>query len=178
VHKDIYDEFAELFAKETQSLVVGNPYDSKTFIGPMIDEDSLLKAKEWIQSAKDEGARVLCGGESEGLILEPTVMVDVREDMDIVCQEVFAPIVSLIAKSSYEEAIESMNDSEFGLQYSIFTKDLDMGIRAIDDLEAGGVVINDIPTLRFDIQPYGGIKYSGIGKEGPRYAIEEDFTQD
>ncbi len=177
VHKDIYDEFASLLGEETKKLVVGNPYDEKTFIGPMIDEGAISQAKEWIKSAEKEGARVLCGGESEGLILEPTVMVDVREDMNIVCQEVFAPIVSLVAKESYEDALKSMNDSEFGLQYSIFTKDLDMAMRAIDDLEAGGVVINDIPTLRFDIQPYGGIKNSGIGKEGPRYAIEEDFTQ-
>ena len=177
VHKDIYDEFASLLADETKKLVVGNPYDERTFIGPMIDETAVSKALEWIQSAKDEGARVLCGGENDGLILEPTVMVDVREDMNIVCQEVFAPIVSLVAKDSYEDALKSMNDSEFGLQYSIFTNNLKMAMKAIDDLEAGGVVINDIPTLRFDIQPYGGIKNSGLGKEGPKFAIEDDFTQ-
>ncbi len=177
VHVEVYDEFAELLALETKKLVVGNPYDDKTFIGPMIDEDAIDKAKIWIANAKREGAKVLEGGNNRGLILEPTIMVDVKEDMNIVCQEVFAPIVSLIAKESYEEAKKSMNDSEFGLQYSIFTSDLSMATSAIDELDAGGVVINDIPTLRFDIQPYGGFKQSGIGKEGPRFAIEEDYTQ-
>jgi acyl-CoA reductase-like NAD-dependent aldehyde dehydrogenase len=176
-HVDVYDEFADLLAKETKALHVGNPYDEKTFIGPMINEDAIDKAKIWIANAKQEGAKVLFGGNNKDLVLEPTIMVDVKEDMNIVCQEVFAPIVSLIAKQSYEEAIKSMNDSDFGLQYSIFTNDLDMTTSAIDDLDAGGVVINDIPTLRFDIQPYGGFKQSGIGKEGPRFAIEDDYTQ-
>ncbi len=177
VHVEVYDEFSRLLADETSKLVVGNPYDDKTFIGPMIDEDAIDKAKIWLANAKREGAKVLSGGKNKGLVLEPTIMVDVKEDMNIVCQEVFAPIVSLIAKDSYEDALKSMNDSEFGLQYSIFTNDLAMTTRAIDDLDAGGVVINDIPTLRFDIQPYGGFKYSGIGKEGPKFAIEDDYTE-
>ncbi|MFK5881633.1 MAG: aldehyde dehydrogenase family protein [Sulfurospirillum sp.] len=177
VHVEVYDKFAKLIADETSKLVVGNPYDDKTFIGPMIDEDAIDKAKIWIANAKQEGAKVLCGGGNKGLVLEPTIMADVKEDMNIVCQEVFAPIVSLIAKDSYEDALKSINDSEFGLQYSIFTNDLAMTTRAIDDLDAGGVVINDIPTLRFDIQPYGGFKHSGIGKEGPKFAILDDYTE-
>jgi len=177
VHVEVYDEFSKLLAKETSELAVGNPYDEKTFIGPMINEDAIDKAKIWLANAQQEGARILSGGKNDGLVMEPTIMVDVKEDMNIVCQEVFAPIVSLIAKESYEDALKSMNDSEFGLQYSIFTNDLSMTTRAIDDLDAGGVVINDIPTLRFDIQPYGGFKHSGIGKEGPRFAIEDDYTE-
>jgi len=177
VHVEVYDEFAKLLADETSRLAVGNPYDDKTFIGPMIDEDAVDKAKIWLANAKREGAKVLSGGNNKDLVMEPTIMVDVKEDMNIVCQEVFAPIVSLIAKDSYEDALKSMNDSEFGLQYSIFTNDLNMTTRAIDDLDAGGVVINDIPTLRFDIQPYGGFKHSGIGKEGPKFAIEDDYTE-
>ena len=177
VHVEVYDEFSRLLADETSKLVVGNPYDDKTFIGPMINEDAIDKAKIWIANAKQEGAKVLFGGTNKGLVLEPTIMVDVKEDMNIVCQEVFAPIVSLIAKQNYEEAKKSMNDSLFGLQYSVFTNDLDMTTDAIDELEAGGVVINDIPTLRFDIQPYGGFKHSGIGKEGPKFAIEDDYTE-
>ncbi len=177
VHVEVYDEFAKLLADETSKLAVGNPYDDKTFIGPMINEDAIDKAKIWIANAKQEGAKVLFGGMNKGLVLEPTVMVDVKEDMNIVCQEVFAPIVSLIAKDDFEDALKSMNDSEFGLQYSIFTNDLAMTTKAIDDLDAGGVVINDIPTLRFDIQPYGGFKHSGIGKEGPKFAIEDDYTE-
>ena len=177
VHVEVYDEFSKLLADETSKLVVGNPYDEKTFIGPMINEDAIDKAKIWIANAKQEGAKVLFGGANKGLVLEPTIMVDVKEDMNIVCQEVFAPIVSLIAKKNYEEAKKSMNDSLFGLQYSVFTNDLAMTTDAIDELEAGGVVINDIPTLRFDIQPYGGFKHSGIGKEGPKFAIEDDYTE-
>ena len=177
VHVEVYDEFSKLLADESSKLVVGNPYDDKTFIGPMINEDAIDKAKIWIANAKQEGAKVLFGGTNKGLVLEPTIMVDVKEDMNIVCQEVFAPIVSLIAKKNYEEAKKSMNDSLFGLQYSVFTNDLAMTTDAIDELEAGGVVINDIPTLRFDIQPYGGFKHSGIGKEGPKFAIEDDYTE-
>lgn len=177
VHVEVYDEFSKLLADETSKLVVGNPYDDKTFIGPMIDEDAVDKAKIWIANAKQEGAKVLFGGSNEGLVMEPTIMVDVKEDMNIVCQEVFAPIVSLIAKDDYEDALKSMNDSDFGLQYSVFTNSLAIASKAIDDLDAGGVVINDIPTLRFDIQPYGGFKQSGIGKEGPKFAIEDDYTE-
>jgi len=100
-------------------------------------------------------------------------MSEVHDDMKIVCEEVFAPIVSLVRVSSYEEAIAKMNDSPYGLQFSMFTNDLSLTKRFIDEAEAGGVVINDIPTLRFDIQPYGGVKLSGIGREGPKFAIEE-----
>lgn len=176
VHEDIYESFANALAKETSKLKVGDPYDKDTFLGPLINEDSVSRAKEWIQSAIDEGAKVLTGNRCDGLNFYPTVMVDVTDDMNIVCQEVFAPIVSLVKVSTYEEAIIKMNDSPYGLQFSIFTNDLSMTRKFIDDAEAGGVVINDIPTLRFDIQPYGGVKYSGVGREGPRYAIEE-FTE-
>jgi acyl-CoA reductase-like NAD-dependent aldehyde dehydrogenase len=100
-------------------------------------------------------------------------MVDVRDDMAIVCQEVFAPIVSLVKLDSFDEAIKKKNNSPYGLQFSVFTNDLSITKRAMDELDAGGIVINDMPTLRFDIQPYGGIKLSGIGREGPRFAIEE-----
>ena len=105
--------------------------------------------------------------------MNPTIMADVRDDMDIVCEEVFAPIVSLIRVTDFEEALPKMNNSPYGLQYSLFSNDLNLAMRAIDLLECGGVVVNDIPTLRFDIQPYGGMKESGIGREGPHFAIEE-----
>ena len=125
----------------------------------------------------NEGAKLLCGAKSKDLMFEPTIMADVTEAMQIVCEEVFAPIVSLIKVKGYEEAKEKMNASDYGLQYSIFCNDLSMVQRAIDELEAGGIVINDIPTLRFDLQPYGGIKQSGIGKEGPYFALLDDYTQ-
>lgn len=177
VHESIYESFAKALVEETKSLHVGSPYDAQTFIGPMVNEDAVKKAKRWIQSAIDEGAKPLCGFTCNGLLFEPTIMADVTEQMQIVCEEVFAPIVSLIKVRSYEEAKEKMNASDYGLQYSIFCNDLAMAQRAIDELEAGGIVINDIPTLRFDLQPYGGIKQSGIGKEGPYFALMDDYTQ-
>ena len=176
VHESIYDDFANALANEAKELKVGSPYDKDTFMGPLINEDAKLRAARWVASAKDEGAKVLYGGEEIDGIFPPTVMIDVTDDMKIICEEVFAPIVSLVKVGSYEEALEKINNSPYGLQYSIFTNDLANAKRFIDDAEAGGVVINDIPTVRFDIQPYGGAKLSGIGKEGPKYALEE-FTE-
>ena len=173
VDEKIYEEFAEKLGNEASKLKVGNPFEEDTFMGPLINEDAAIRAESWIQSAVKEGARIIAGGKREGNILEPTILADVTDDMKIICEEVFAPIVSLVKVKSYEEAVEKMNNSPYGLQYSIFTNRVDLTKKAIDDFEAGGVIINDIPTLRFDIQPYGGIKLSGIGREGPRYAIEE-----
>ncbi len=175
VHDAIYDVFAKALANEAKELKIGSPYEENTFMGPLINEDAVLRAKRWVASAIDEGAKVLYGGEEVDGIFSPTVMVDVRDDMQIICEEVFAPIVSLVKVASYEEAVEKINASPYGLQYSIFTNSLKDAKRFIDDAEAGGVVVNDIPTVRFDIQPYGGIKHSGIGKEGPKWALEE-FT--
>jgi len=176
VHQTVYEEFADLMARQTNKLKTGSPYEDDTFMGPLINEDAKHRAKSWIASAKNEGARVIAGGEEAGGIFQPTVMGDVTDEMKIVCEEVFAPIVSLMAVSSYEEAIDKMNDSPYGLQFGIFTNDLRLTQRFIDDAQCGGVVINDIPTLRFDVQPYGGSKLSGIGREGPRWALEE-FTE-
>lgn len=177
VHEDAYEEFAKALKEETKALKVGSPYEDETFIGPMINQKALNQAKSWIKNAVDEGATLFFGGKYKELMFEPTIMTNVTEEMNIVCQEVFAPIVSLVKVKGYEEAREKMNNSPFGLQHSIFSNDLEICKRAIDELEAGGIVINDIPTLRFDIQPYGGYKQSGIGKEGPKYALEEEYTQ-
>ena len=176
VNEEVYEAFAEAMAAETGKLKVGSPYEEDTFIGPMIDEESVHRVKSWIASAKNEGARVVAGGEEVGGIFPPTVMADVTDEMKIVCEEVFAPIVSLVSVSGYEAAIGKMNDSPYGLQFSIFTNDLKRTQRFIEDAACGGVVINDIPTLRFDVQPYGGSKLSGIGREGPKWALEE-FTE-
>ncbi len=173
VHQDIYDDFALLIAKESAKLKVGNPYDDETFMGPLINDDAKMRAFSWVESAQNEGAKAICGGSLVEGFFPPTVMADVTDDMNIICEEVFAPIVSLIKVSNYEEAIKKMNDSPYGLQFSIFTQELSLAQRFIDDAEAGGVVINEIPTHRFDVQPYGGVKLSGIGKEGPRWALEE-----
>ena len=176
VHEDIYEEFSEIIARETKTLKVGSPYEEDTFMGPLIDEESLERAKTWVSSAQNEGAKLLTGGEVVDGSFTPTIMANVTDDMKIVCEEVFAPIVSLVKVASYEEAIAKMNNSPYGLQFSIFTNDLKLTQRFIDDAECGGVVINDIPTLRFDVQPYGGSKLSGVGREGPRWALEE-FTE-
>lgn len=176
VHEAIYEEFAPLMATETKKLKVGSPYEDDTFIGPLIDDASKQRAKTWVASAKNEGAEVIAGGEDVEGIFPPTVMANVRDDMKIICEEVFAPIVSLVAVDSYESAIAKMNNSPYGLQFSIFTNDLRLTQRFIDDAQCGGVVVNDIPTLRFDVQPYGGVKHSGVGREGPKWALEE-FTE-
>ena len=169
----VYDKFAKYMKKETKKLKVGSPYKDDTFVGPLINKESLDRAKSWIKNAKDEGAVCLTGDKNKGLNFYPTVMTEVTDDMKIVCEEVFAPIVSLVKVKNYDEAIEKMNNSPYGLQFSIFTNNLDQTRKFIDEADCGGVVINDIPTLRFDIQPYGGTKLSGIGKEGPSFAIEE-----
>ena len=176
VNEDVYEQFAELMAEETKKLKVGSPYEEETFMGPLIDEASRHRAKSWVASAKNEGARVIAGGDEVDGIFPPTVMADVTDEMKIVCEEVFAPIVSLVSVADYESAIKKMNDSPYGLQFSIFTNDLGLTQQFIDDAECGGVVINDIPTLRFDVQPYGGAKLSGVGREGPKWALEE-FTE-
>ncbi len=176
VNEAVYEAFAELMAQETQKLKVGSPYEEETFMGPLIDEEARHRAKSWIASAKNEGARVIAGGEEIEGIFPPTVMADVTDEMKIVCEEVFAPIVSLVSVPDYETAIGKMNDSPYGLQFSIFTNDLKLTQRFVDDAECGGVVVNDIPTLRFDVQPYGGTKLSGVGREGPKWALEE-FTE-
>ena len=173
VQEEIYDEFAELMAQETKKLQVGSPYDAKTFMGPLIDDEACERAMSWVDSAIKEGATALLVPRLEGRLFYPCVMANVRDDMAIVCEEVFAPIVSLVKVDSFDDALPRMNNSPYGLQFSVFTNDLSITNRAIDELDAGGIVINDMPTLRFDIQPYGGVKLSGVGREGPRFAIEE-----
>lgn len=176
VHEDIYDDFARKMAQETAKLKVGSPYDEETFMGPVIDDEAATRAMGWVQSAIAEGARALTEPRCEGRMFYPCVMADVRDDMAIVCEEVFAPIVSLVKVKDFDDAMPRMNNSPYGLQFSIFTNDLKLTQRAIHELDAGGIIINDMPTLRFDIQPYGGVKLSGVGREGPRFAIEE-FTE-
>ncbi|MGA9046012.1 aldehyde dehydrogenase family protein [Sulfuricurvum sp.] len=176
VDSSIYDTFAAKMADATAKLIVGSPYNDDTFLGPLINDEAAERAMSWIESAMEEGARPLTPPHRKGRIFYPCVMADVTESMKIVCEEVFAPIVSLVRVDGIDDAIERMNNSPYGLQFSIFTNNLSHATQAIDELDAGGVVINDMPTLRFDIQPYGGVKLSGVGREGPRFAIEE-FTE-
>jgi acyl-CoA reductase-like NAD-dependent aldehyde dehydrogenase len=176
VDEAIYDEFADAFRAETSLLKVGSPYEEDTFLSSLIHDDAQNRALEWIESARSEGAKVLYGGKITDKTLEPTIMGDVTDSMSVVCEEVFAPIVSLMKVKNYDDALPKINNSPYGLQFSMFSNSLELTKRAIDDFDCGGVVINDMPTLRFDAQPYGGVKYSGIGKEGPLFAMEE-FTE-
>ncbi len=173
VDSSVYDAFAQKMAEATAKLVVGSPYDEDTFLGPLINDEAAVRAMNWVESAIAEGARALTPPRCEGRIFYPCVMADVTESMKIVCEEVFAPIVSLVKVDGIDDAITRMNNSNYGLQFSVFTNNLAHATKAIEELDAGGVVINDMPTLRFDIQPYGGVKLSGVGREGPRFAIEE-----
>jgi len=173
VNADIYDEFASRMAQKTKKLAVGSPYNDDTFMGPLIDDDAAERAMGWVENAIEEGAKPLLPPHREGRMFHPCVMADVRDDMAIVCEEVFAPIVSLVKVDDFDDALPRMNNSPYGLQFSVFTNDLSLTQRAISELDAGGIVINDMPTLRFDIQPYGGVKLSGVGREGPKFAIEE-----
>ncbi|MDD2790242.1 MAG: aldehyde dehydrogenase family protein [Sulfurimonas sp.] len=173
VHKDIYETFAQKMAEATKKLIVGSPYEDDTFMGPLIDDEAAVRAMGWVESAIEEGAVPLLEPRRDGRMFYPCVMANVHDEMAIVCEEVFAPIVSLVKVDSFDDAIPRMNNSPYGLQFSIFTNDLKNTQRAIEELDAGGIVINDMPTLRFDIQPYGGVKLSGVGREGPKFAIEE-----
>jgi acyl-CoA reductase-like NAD-dependent aldehyde dehydrogenase len=176
VQKNIYDQFLENFVKQTKELKIGDPESEETDIGPMINEDEARRAKLWIDDAVEKGAKIETGGEQNGTVLSPTIMTNVDQNMKIIAEEVFAPIVSVIPFDSEEEVIKFSNDSIYGLQAGVFTKDIDRAMRVADQLEMGGVWINEISTYRQDNHPYGGVKQSGIGKEGVKYAIE-DMTE-
>ncbi|UFJ41411.1 aldehyde dehydrogenase family protein [Brevibacillus humidisoli] len=173
VHRDIYDTFVEKAVRVVQSLKVGNPEDPTTDVGPMITEKEAKRAEEWIQEAVDGGAKVAVGGTREGAVLYPTVLTNVTPEMKVMCQEVFAPVISIVPYDEIDEAFREANESRFGLQVGLFTANLQLAMRAAHELEFGGVIINDVSTYRADVMPYGGVKDSGIGKEGPRYAVQE-----
>lgn len=173
VHRDIFDRFVGKAVQVVQSLRVGNPEDPATDIGPMISEKEARRAEEWIREAVGQGAKAVTGGTREGAILQPTILVDVTPEMKVSCQEVFAPVISIVAYDDIDEAFRLANDSRFGLQAGFFTSNLQLALRAAQELQFGGVIINDVSTYRADVMPYGGVKDSGIGKEGPRWAVQE-----
>jgi glyceraldehyde-3-phosphate dehydrogenase (NADP+) len=173
VHKEIFERFLSEFVVVSKSVPVGDPYDEATVVGPMIDESAARKVEEWIAEAKAAGAQVLCGGVRNGAVLEPTVITNVKPEMKVCCQEVFAPVTTVDFFATFEEAMEKVNDSAYGLQTGVFTNDFSHVLYAYKNLEVGGVVINDNPTFRIDHMPYGGVKASGFGREGIKYAIEE-----
>ncbi|MGM0852738.1 MAG: aldehyde dehydrogenase family protein [Bacillota bacterium] len=173
VHENIYDEYVEKFVAETKKLVVGDPLEDTTDVAAMISEGEVKRVLEWIRESVKEGAEVACGGVSSGNILYPTVLLNAHESSRVTCQEAFAPIVIIQKVSELDEAIDYMNHSRYGLQAGIYTNDIHRALDAVDELEVGSVLINDIPTFRVDHMPYGGVKDSGTGREGLKYAIEE-----
>jgi acyl-CoA reductase-like NAD-dependent aldehyde dehydrogenase len=173
VHNDIFDEFTTRFLKETNKLKIGDPLDEDTDIGPMITEQDAIRTQEWIDEAKKDSAKILIGGKREGSIYYPTVLTDVKPEMKVVRLEIFAPVVSLIRFEDFADAVQMTDDSIYGLQAGVFTKDIDKAFQAVKGIKVGGVIINDVPTYRADQMPYGGVKESGIGREGLKYAIEE-----
>ncbi len=173
VHRSRWDEVVEQFVAHTKALRVGDPLDPTTDVGPMISEAEAERAEGWIAEATAAGATLLVGGSRCGAVLMPTVLCDVTPDMKVMALEVFAPVVSLVPFDAIEEAFAMANDTVYGLQAGIFTESLDTAFRAVRSMDVGGVMVNDTSNFRVDHMPYGGMKGSGLGREGVRFAVEE-----
>ncbi len=176
IHADIYDQFRDMLVTRAKSLVSGNPQNRATFIGPMIDVKEATRLDGWIQDAVAAGATLLCGGKREGAMLEATLLENVGRDTKEYREEAFGPLAMLSKFTDFNAALDEVNDSKFGLQAGIFTRDIFKSLDAWDRLDVGGVVINDVPSYRVDNMPYGGVKDSGLGREGIRFAME-DMTE-
>ncbi len=173
VHRDVEERFLARLVDGVQKLKMGDPLDESTDVGPMINEDAARRAASWIDEAARAGAKIATGGKRTGSFLEPTVLTHTRPDMKVSCQEVFAPVVTVETYDDFDDAIRRINDSPFGLQAGLFTRDARLLFRAFEELEVGGVIAGDMSSFRIDHMPYGGVKESGMGREGVRYAIEE-----
>jgi len=176
IHTAIYDELRDRLVARAKSLIAGDPKDEATFIGPMIDEKEARRLEGWIAAARTAGAKVLCGGARQGAMLEATLMEGVGRDAKLYAEEAFGPVAILSRFDDFEAALDEVNDSRFGLQAGIFTRDLFKVLTAWDRLDVGGVVVGDVPSYRVDNMPYGGVKDSGLGREGVRFAME-DMTE-
>ena len=176
IHADIYEALRKKLVAKTGTLVAGNPHDRKTFIGPMIDVREAQRLDNWIREAVEGGATLLCGGKRDGAMLEATLLEDVDRSSTVYREEAFGPVAILSKFTDFDAALDEVNDSKFGLQAGIFTRDLFKMFDSWDRLEVGGIVINDVPSYRVDNMPYGGVKDSGLGREGIRFAME-DMTE-
>lgn len=176
VHESVYDEFRDRMVAKTKTLVAGNPHDESTFIGPMINAKEASRLETWIQEAVAKGGKLLCGGKRDGAMLEATLLEGVDRNTKLYREEAFGPVACLSKFSDFDNALDEVNESKFGLQAGIFTRDLYKMLKAWDRLDVGGVVIGDVPSYRVDNMPYGGVKDSGLGREGIRFAIE-DMTE-
>jgi acyl-CoA reductase-like NAD-dependent aldehyde dehydrogenase len=173
VHEAVYDAFLDLFLRGVGTLRIGDPLSPDTDIGPMIDDENIKRVEAWVAEATAKGAKVLTGGRRKGNFYEPTVLADTSPEMKVSCKEVFAPVVTVAKIRDFQEGLGAVNDTVYGLQAGVFTQDIRNAFSAFETIEAGGVIINDVPAYRVDHMPYGGVKRSGFGREGVRYAIEE-----
>jgi len=173
VHEEIYEEFTTKFVEATKQLKLGNPFDHETYLSSLISPDELDRTLSWIEEAKKSNATILVGGKVQGNILEPTIIANCTPSLKVSCQEVFAPIVTVTKVNSISEAISHVNNSHYGLQAGIYTDSVSNALLASKELHVGAVIINDVPTFRVDNMPYGGVKESGAGREGIKFAVEE-----
>ena len=173
VHKDIKDEFKKEIVEYTKNIKVGNPLDEAVGMGPMISEREASRVSDWIEEAKGNGANVLVGGQRKGPLVSPTIIENVNDNDKLSCEEIFGPVIVINYYDDIDEVVQLANDSKYGLQAALFTKDIKLAFNVSNQLKFGGVIINDASAYRADVMPYGGIKHSGIGREGPKYAIEE-----
>jgi acyl-CoA reductase-like NAD-dependent aldehyde dehydrogenase len=176
IHADIYDELRDRLVAKTRTLIAGDPHNEDTFVGPMIDVKEASRLDSWIQAAVADGARLLVGGKREGAMLEATLLEGVGRSAALYAEEAFGPVAILSRFTNFKDALSEVNDSKFGLQTGVFTRDLYKMLDAWDHLDVGGVVIGDVPSYRVDNMPYGGVKDSGLGREGVRFAME-DMTE-
>lgn len=176
VHAAVYDAFLEKLLAKVRTLKSGDPSDQGTVVGPVIDQGAALRIEAWMHEAVVQGARVQVGGARSGALLEPTVLTEVTPSMKVSCQELFGPLLTLTPYTRFDDALAALNNSEYGLQAGVFTQDVNKIFQAFRELEVGAVLANEIPTFRADHMPYGGVKESGLGREGVRYAIE-DMTE-
>jgi acyl-CoA reductase-like NAD-dependent aldehyde dehydrogenase len=173
VERTVFGKFIELLLAGVKKLKIGDPLDAATDLGPLIRESDAVRTVDWVQEAVRGGARLLAGGQRKGSVVEPTVLTNTRTDMKVNCHEIFGPVVTVEAYEDFGEALKQVNNSPYGLQAGIFTRDVKLLFNAYEELEVGGVIAGDVPTFRIDHMPYGGIKDSGLGREGLRYAMEE-----
>jgi len=173
VQRTVYEDFVARFLPKVEALVVGDPADEETDVGPVIDAEARERIVDWIDEARQRGAQVLAGGDLDGELIRPTVLADVPADAKVACDEVFGPVVTVGAYGELAEALERANGTRYGLQAGIFTADVRAALRAAHELEFGGVTVNEAPTFRADQMPYGGVKDSGNTREGPAYAVRE-----
>ncbi len=176
IHEKVYDGFREKLLEQTAAIKIGDPLDRTTDLGPMIDDEAAARSQQWVEQAVAEGATIVTGGNAEGRYFQPTIIEHAKSTSFVCSREAFAPMVTLFKVPSFGKAIAGLNDSVYGLQAGVFTNSLERALVAFEEIEAGGVIINDVPTYRIDHMPYGGVKASGLSREGLRYAIE-DMTE-